>query len=71
MTEYVATPKLRWADAAGSPRKDAPRFTGRSGDLFMLQQWWETQMYASDGTHRITLPQTVGEWRDVPLETEK
>lgn len=61
---YVPTLKLRFVE------RQYFRGTTLEKTVRVLQQWWETEIYVSDGTHRLTLPQTVGEWRDVPLETE-
>jgi hypothetical protein len=68
MSDYIATPKLRWVVNHQKHRPGA--VLDESQGQLVLQQWWETQMYADDGSHRIALPQTVGVWRDVPLETE-
>lgn len=36
----------------------------------ILQQWWEQGHSVSLGWGDITIGETKGEWRDVPLETE-
>jgi len=36
----------------------------------ILQQWWEEKQSMNMGWGEITIGETKGEWRDIPLEKE-
>lgn len=68
MTDYIATPKLRWTlkkQSQGfysSPVRIGALWEG--GDFYVLEQWWAPNPY-KDPDHA----DGRGEWRDVGLET--